>query len=325
MRRRNDEGFARGAIMRCTVVGAGVSGLSCAIRLLESGHEVELISNKFSPDTVSDVAAAIWYPFLTAPADRADRWGIDTYAELERLEKEIPEAGVRMRNGREYLREVVDLPAWKDGIAAFRVLERDEIPDGYVFGWEFRAPVIEMPLYMPWLKSKAERMGCKFRQGIVSDLSEVPGDVVVNCVGLGARELCDDDEVVPARGQVIFVEQDPGVGHFDQQPETLTYTIPRSDVTVLGGTAQIGDWGMELRPEDDELILDKVEALWPDLDRDLIVGGAVGLRPSRSEVRLEVEAIAGRTIVHNYGHGGAGVTLSWGCADEVASLVSQSA
>ena len=60
--------------MRCTVVGAGVSGLSCAIRLLESGYQVEVVSDKFSPDTVSDVAAAIWYPFLTAPADRADGW-----------------------------------------------------------------------------------------------------------------------------------------------------------------------------------------------------------------------------------------------------------
>ena len=71
--------------MRCTVVGAGVSGLSCAVRLLEAGHEVEVISDRFSPDTVSDIAAAIWYPFLTAPADRADGWGIATYAELERL------------------------------------------------------------------------------------------------------------------------------------------------------------------------------------------------------------------------------------------------
>ena len=44
--------------MRCVVVGAGVSGLSCAIRLLESGHDVEVISDKFSPETVSDVAAA---------------------------------------------------------------------------------------------------------------------------------------------------------------------------------------------------------------------------------------------------------------------------
>ena len=325
MRRRNDEGLTHATNMRCTVVGAGISGLSCAIRLLESGHEVEVVSDRYSPDTVSDVAAAIWYPFLTAPAHKADRWGRDTYAELERLAKEVPEAGVKMRDGREYLREVVELPSWKDDIAAFRVLESDEIPEGYVFGWEFRAPVIEMPLYMPWLKARAEKMGCSFHLETGRDLSKVSGDVVVNCVGLGARELCDDEEVGPARGQVIFVEQDPGIGHFDQQPETLTYTIPRSDVTVLGGTAQIGDWGMEIRAEDNDLILGKVEALWPDLDRSKIIGGTVGLRPSRTEVRLEVETIEGRAVVHNYGHGGAGVTLSWGCADEVASLVSQSA
>jgi len=311
--------------MRCTVVGAGVSGLSCAIRLLEAGHEVEVISDRFSPDTVSDVAAAIWYPFLTAPADRADGWGVATYAELERLAEEESDSGVRMRDGKEYLREAVDPPEWSEDIAAFRILDDSEIPEGYVFGWQFRAPVIEMPLYMPWLRSRVEALGGSFVQSFVEDLNEVSGEVVVNCVGLGARELCDDEEVRPARGQVIFIDQDPGIGHFDQQPETLTYTIPRSDVTVLGGTAQIDDWGMDIRPEDNDLILSKVEALWPQLDRSKIVGGTVGLRPSRSEVRLEVEYIGERKVVHNYGHGGAGVTLSWGCAEEVVNLVSQSA
>ena len=58
------------------------------------------------------------------------------------------------------------------------------------------------------------------------------------------------------------------MGHFDQQPETLTYTIPRSDVTVLGGTAQVDDWSLDIRDEDNDLILSKVEAIWPDLDRD---------------------------------------------------------
>ena len=87
--------------MRCTVVGAGVSGLSCAARLLESGHDVEVVSDKFSPDTVSDVAAAIWYPFLTAPADKADKWGMVTYVELERLAREESRSGVRVRDGRE--------------------------------------------------------------------------------------------------------------------------------------------------------------------------------------------------------------------------------
>ena len=311
--------------MRCTVVGAGVSGLSCAVRLLEAGHEVEVISDRFSPDTVSDIAAAIWYPFLTAPADRADGWSIATYAELERLSEREPQSGVRMRDGREYLRQAVDPPEWSEDIAAFRILDDSEIPEGYVFGWQFRAPVIEMQLYMPWLRSRVEALGGSFVQSFVEDLSEVSGEVVVNCVGLGARELCGDEEVRPVRGQVIFIDQDPGIGHFDQQPETLTYTIPRSDVTVLGGTAQVDDWGMDIRAEDDKLILSKVEALWPELDRSRIIGGAVGLRPSRSEVRLEVEYIGERRVVHNYGHGGAGVTLSWGCAEEVANLVSQSA
>ena len=302
-----------------------MSGLSCAVRLLEAGHEVEVISDRFSPDTVSDIAAAIWYPFLTAPADRADGWGIATYAELERLSEREPQSGVRMRDGREYLRQAVDPPEWSEDIAAFRILDDSEIPEGYVFGWQFRAPVIEMQLYMPWLRSRVEALGGSFVQSFVEDLNEVSGEVVVNCVGLGARELCGDEEVRPARGQVIFIDQDPGIGHFDQQPETLTYTIPRSDVTVLGGTAQVDDWGMDIRPEDDDLILSKVEALWPELDRSRIIGGAVGLRPSRSEVRLEVEYIGERRVVHNYGHGGAGVTLSWGCAEEVANLVSQSA
>ena len=178
---------------------------------------------------------------------------------------------------------------------------------------------------MPWLRSRVEALGGSFVQSFGEDFSEVSGEVVVNCVGLGARELCGDEEVRPVRGQVIFIDQDPGIGHFDQQPETLTYTLPRSDGTVRGGTAQVDDWGMDIRAEDDKLILSKVEALWPELDRSRIIGGAVGLRPSRSEVRLDVEYIGERKVVHNYGHGGAGVTLSWGCAEEVANLVSQSA
>ena len=53
-----------------------------------------------------------------------------------------------------------------------------------------------------------------------------------------------------------------------------------------------------------------------------VLGGAVGLRPARPAVRLEAEPHDRGVVVHCYGHGGAGVTLAWGCAEEVVGLVS---
>jgi D-amino-acid oxidase len=62
--------------------------------------------------------------------------------------------------------------------------------------------------------------------------------------------------------------------------------------------------------------------LEPSLTDAQIIEHRIGLRPTRSTVRVEHErSESGRLIIHNYGHGGAGVTLSWGCADEVASLI----
>ena len=228
---------------------------------------------------------------------------------------------ITLRLGREYLKEKCELPGWSSEIPHFRVLDDSEIISGYNFGWEIKAPVIEMHHYMPWLLERFERLGGLYELREFSSLLEVPGEIIVNCCGLGGRNLCDDKELRPVRGQVVYIKQDPGFGRFDQKPETLTYTIPRRDVTVLGGTAQKDDWGENVRPEDTEIILSKCEKLWPELDRKNIVGTAVGLRPSRYEVRLEEEMIDGKKVIHNYGHGGAGVTLSWGCADEIVKMI----
>ena len=300
----------------------GVSGLSSAIRLLEAGHNVRVMARKFSPELVSDTAAALWYPFLAHPVEKTDRWAAETYTELMRLGEIEPNSGITMRFGREYLREVVELPGWRDDITHFRVLSSEEIPDGWIFGWEFESPIIEMHHYMPWLLQRTRDLGGLIEEKAVEDLAEISAEVIVNCSGIGARELCQDTEVKPVRGQIIYIDQDPGFGRFDQQPETLTYTIPRRDCTVLGGTAQSDDWSLDLRDSDRETILQKCEAVWPELDRSKIIGESVGLRASRSEVRLESEKVDGTLIIHNYGHGGAGVTLSWGCADEVTRMLS---
>ena len=306
-----------------SLIGAGVSGLSTGIRLLEAGYNVRIFSEHTSPDTVSDTAAAWWYPFLVEPLEKTNRWSAETFDELVRLSKEEGVACITMRLGKEYLEEECAPPGWSRDIPHFRILEEDEVADGYSHGWEIEAPVIEMHLYMPWLERRFIQLGGEMTTRSVRRISELPGDLVVNCCGLGGKELCNDDRLEPVRGQIVYTTQDPGFGRFDQRPESLIYTIPRRDVTVLGGTAQRGDWDETIREGDTELILRKCESLWPELDRSKIVGVSVGLRPSRDEVRLEVEEISGRRVVHNYGHGGAGVTLSWGCADEVVRLLSQ--
>ena len=307
--------------MDITVLGAGVSGITTAIRLLESGFKVTILAKNMSPDTVSDVAAAWWYPFLAEPVEKTNKWSTETFNELIRLKNEENVDCITLRLGREYLIEECELPGWGAEISHFRILEDSEIINGYYFGWEIEAPVIEMKHYMPWLLEKFEKLGGLYELREFSSLKEVPGKIIVNCCGLGGRKLCDDRELRPVRGQVVYIKQDPEFGRFDQKPETLTYTIPRRDVTVLGGTAQKDDWEENIRPEDTETILSKCEELWPELNRENIVGTAVGLRPSRYEVRLEEEIVNGKKIFHNYGHGGAGVTLSWGCADEIVKMI----
>ena len=257
--------------MKCGVVGAGISGLTCAMRLLQRGYEVTIYADKFSPDTVSDVAAAVWYPFLSYPIKKTNRWSLETYSKLSKMAKDYPESGVTIRKSREFLRENIAPHEWTKGVEGFRVLKDEELVNDYIFGWEFEAPVIQMNVYMPWIKNELIKLGCKFKNKNLDYFSDLEEVFIINCVGLGARELCNDHEVKPVRGQVIYIKQDPGFGRYDQKPETLTYTIPRNDVTVLGGTAQINDWSMEIREEDTEDILLKCESLWTFLQSGMLI------------------------------------------------------
>ena len=59
---------------RVIVVGAGVVGLSCAVRLLEAGHRVDVVARDLPLETTSAVAAALWYPYRALPQDRVTAW-----------------------------------------------------------------------------------------------------------------------------------------------------------------------------------------------------------------------------------------------------------
>jgi D-amino-acid oxidase len=118
----------------------------------------------------------------------------------------------------------------------------------------------------------------------------------------------------------------PGLTEFfvgtGEDPNDLTYIFPHGDTVILGGTQQAGDWNRHPDPATAERILAACATVEPRLAGATILGHRVGLRPTRPQVRLEAERVTGgRHIVHNYGHGGAGVSLSWGCARDVTKLV----
>jgi len=306
--------------MQVAVIGAGVIGLTCAIRLAEAGHRVQVSTATPSAQTTSAVAAALWYPYRAWPAEAVTRWAARSRAVFADLSRDV-DTGVLLRSGRELLRAPAPRPWWADAVPELRRLTADERPAGFADGFTFTAPVVDMSRYLTWLHARIEALGVAVVVRRLSTVEDVVGDAVVNCTGLGAREVVGDASLVPVRGQVVRLAN-PGLTEWlldEEDPAGLTYVVPRIEDVVCGGTADEGAGSGEPDPVVEARILSRARALVPELADAPVLSRAVGLRPTRPEVRLERENRGGRPVVHCYGHGGAGVTLSWGCAEDVAA------
>ena len=309
------------------VVGCGVIGLSTAVLLREAGLRVRVRTAVLPHETTSSVAAAIWYPYRAYPEDRVLAWGERTFQVFEGMARD-PETGVIMREGFELHREPAPDPWWMDAVPGVRRCTSDELPPGYRDGHAFAVPIIEMPVYLDHLLGRFTAAGGTVEERAVSSLDGISAGyrVVVNCTGLGAREIAGDAKMTPIRGQILRV-RNPGLDRFlldEEGPEGVTYIVPRSEDCVLGGTAEEDEWSTEPKPEVAEAILRRCTELEPRLAGVEIPEHRVGLRPGRPEVRLETQMLPdGTPCVHDYGHGGSGVTLSWGCAEEATALVWQ--
>lgn len=295
---------------RVIVVGAGVVGLTCAVRLLEAGHRVDMLARDLPGETTSAVAAALWYPYRALPQDRVTTWSATSYDVFAKLATGEG-TGVRMLPGTEVLASRTPDPWWANAVPD---LARVAPPAPYADAWSFTAPIVEMPVYLRWLGRRVEELGGTLTRMNLAGLPE--GPVVVNCGGIGSRLLAGDTSVAPVRGQVVVVEQ-VGLERWWLDAGGPTYVVPRSHDIVVGGTDDEGDWSRTPDPETATAIMERATALVPELAGAAVLRHKVGLRPTRPVVRLERKG----AVVHCYGHGGAGVTLSWGCADEVVGLV----
>ncbi len=317
--------------MRVVVVGAGMSGLCSAQRLVRAGHEVTLVSAAPLYLTTSYLAAAVWFPTAVGPPEAVARWGALTYDVLAaQAAAGVP--GVVMRETLVLYREVEavqpPLPAWAGAVGKVRRARPEELPPGYPYGLRFAVPLVEMPLYLPHLHEVVRAAGVRQvdrRVRALDDVLDLAPEFVVNAAGMAAGALVGDGTVFPVRGQIVRVTN-PGLElsvRDEKHPGGRAYVHPRSKDCILGGTLEPGSWDTEPDSTETAAILERCIDISPPLADAQVLESVVGLRPGRPEVRLELDHdLLPVPVIHNYGHGGAGITIGWGCADDVAALAS---
>ncbi|MGW0629394.1 FAD-dependent oxidoreductase [Streptomyces sp. NPDC002758] len=299
------------------VVGGGVIGLTTALVLARSGRRVRVWAREPAERTTSAVAGALWWPYRIQPEQLVGQWALATLAVYEGLAEQARETGVRMVEGVHLGVRMDELGTW-----AAQVPGLSETAAGA--GLAARLPLIDMPVHLGWLRERVLKAGGLLEVQEVTDLNQVPTSVVVNCTGLGARSLVPDPTVRPVRGQLVVVEN-PGITTWltsaDEHAAKSTYFFPQPGGLVLGGTAEEDAWSLEPDPRVAAEIVARCAAVRPEIAGARVLEHRVGLRPARDAVRLERQVLpGGRVLVHNYGHGGAGVTVAWGCAREAAGL-----
>ncbi|MFG3497462.1 FAD-dependent oxidoreductase [Streptomyces sp. NPDC047928] len=317
-------GDGRGGVI---VVGGGVIGLTTALVLAERGARVRVWSRDPAAGTTSAVAGALWWPYRVEPVERVDAWAPVSLRVYERLARDAERTGVRMVPGVHADMEPAGLGPWAARVAGLRRVGAGEVPGGYRTGVAATLPLIDMPVHLEWLRSRLVAAAGTVEIRTVTDLGQAAAeaDVVVNCAGLAARELVPDAALRPVRGQLVLVEN-PGVEEWftaaDAASSATTYYFPQPGRLVLGGTAEDGDSRTAPDRTTAAAIVERCARIRPEIAGARVLGHRVGLRPVRAGgVRIAAERLpGGGLLVHNYGHGGAGVTVAWGCAEEAADL-----
>src|SRR5438128_6582026 len=305
---------------RIAIVGAGVSGLTCGVLFAEHGYQTAIFAKETGQQTTSATAAALWFPYDAEPAEKVIPWALETYKALVDLTKNS-RSGVSIIELRQFSRtSEIQIPEWAIPLGA------SVIPTVPAFkgGFTLKVPLMDTTIYLDHLAKRFFDAGGEIHGNVkfekLEDVSPA-FDLIINCAGIGARELVQDIDLEPHRGQVAIVPKLERLSCAivcDDAP--LMYAIPRRNDCVFGGTNDLSSDLAADAATTDRIVAECSRVL--NIDKPNVLDERVGLRPFRkSGVRLERDHLRdGRTVIHNYGHGGSGFTLSWGCAREVIDL-----
>ncbi|XP_053605327.1 D-aspartate oxidase [Plodia interpunctella] len=319
---------------RIGVIGAGVVGLTVADILQKTSKaNVTVMADGFGEDTVSAVAAGIFRPgttFRGPTKEITKKWINDSWHYWQDILKssEANHAGIFSFNCYVYSTQSYQATRNRlieDLVPYYKEMTEDElrIAGGeQKYGSCFSTVKIGCDNYLPWTEKRLKRNGVRIVREKVESFESVKKkyDLVFNCTGLGARYLCDDENVVPIRGQIAKVKA-PWLKASFYSDYADTYIIPGIDgVATLGGVRNYDSYNKKFNKHDAAAILERCYTLLPPLRKALVVGHRVGLRPHRDIVRVEPEILGDLKVVHCYGHGGYGVTTAPGTALHAVSI-----
>lgn len=308
------------------VVGAGVSGLTTAVTLAMAGCDVAIHAAEAPVQTTSALAAAIWHPFYQAPdlvyLDNARQ----TYEAMARL-SEDNESGVVMRTLTEYFARDAGTPWWAECVPEVARLASD-VPSHYACAYRMDVPVADATTYLGYLMHMFLDLGGQFVLARIEDPATLLGqaDYVVNCCGYGSAAF-GDGAMSLSRAVVLRAERHDAVsGCYVDDSDALrpTYVVKRMHDVILGGTADPEMTSTVIGERQVGDIVRRCARLCEGVMSLDIVDARVGFRPMRRTARVERD-LTHAGLLHNYGHGGGGFTLSWGCANQVLRLMDEPA
>lgn len=352
---------------RALVIGAGINGWTTALVLARRDWRVVVVADRFGIDPVAAAAGVLWeWPRSVGDcrrsqtvSDRAAAWAMRSYVRFGHLAAD-PGTRITVRPAVFYFSSrIEDDPAEHAKMVAIQRFVSGFVRDpalirtsgvnpdaGLVDAYSYLTPTIDTDWYLDWLTHEAQSAGVTavqlhIRGPLIEQeqrlRAEYGADVIVNCTGLGARELADDPTIESHRSALLRIVHDGTSPSRVTAAHVVTtntctdtekgiFIVPRGvDRLLLGGLVEPGHYDTELDLANHPPLrdmLDQCIKFLPVLrgaELDDLDPVRVGLRPFRpGGVRLETQP--NTQIVHNYGHGGAGVSLSWGCALEVADL-----
>lgn len=313
-------------LSKIAVIGGGVIGRMAALELAKAGYRVTVITDKRPEETTSTVAGGLWKPAYAKPVEKLIPWANETYDWLKTIPQEPAVAGLQWVSAFLHYTEASNDRRWEDKLSDVREISTPTgLPlDIIATHYTEVLPIVDMSIFLPWLREEGRKAGVVEVFQNISSLEEAAslGELVVLATGLATSALIPDAGVYPIQGQIVRVANPGGLSYhqYNNSTETL-YIIPNVNRVIIGGThvEHSTDEVFDLALEKE--MLERAYRFEPRLKEMPIVSRAIGFRPGRDETLVKLDTSA--KLIHSYGHGGSGVTVSYGVAREILRLTKE--